>query len=79
MNQRVIRADGIELATQAFGDPGQPPVPLHHGRHGVHALVGRRILRALGRSGLSRASTMTTGTPAIRRPIHQGKPPYGFR
>jgi hypothetical protein len=25
MNERVIRADGIELATQAFGDPGQPP------------------------------------------------------
>ena len=28
MNKRVIRADGIELATQAFGDPGQPPVLL---------------------------------------------------
>jgi pimeloyl-ACP methyl ester carboxylesterase len=28
MNERVIRADGIELAARAFGDPGQPPILL---------------------------------------------------
>jgi pimeloyl-ACP methyl ester carboxylesterase len=28
MNERMIRADGIDLAAQAFGDPGRPPVLL---------------------------------------------------
>src|SRR5688572_14306056 len=28
MGERVIRADGVELATQSFGDPAHPPVLL---------------------------------------------------
>jgi len=28
MNERMIRADGIELATEAFGDPAHPPALL---------------------------------------------------
>lgn len=28
MNELVIRADGVELATQSFGDPAQPPILL---------------------------------------------------
>ena len=28
MSERVIRADGVELATQSFGDPAHPPVLL---------------------------------------------------
>jgi pimeloyl-ACP methyl ester carboxylesterase len=28
MSERVIRADGVELATQAFGDPAHPPILL---------------------------------------------------
>jgi len=28
MNERMIRADGIELATEVFGDPSHPPVLL---------------------------------------------------
>ena len=28
MNERMVRADGIELAAEAFGDPAHPPVLL---------------------------------------------------
>jgi pimeloyl-ACP methyl ester carboxylesterase len=28
MNELMIRADGVELATQSFGDPAQPPILL---------------------------------------------------
>jgi pimeloyl-ACP methyl ester carboxylesterase len=28
LNERMIRADGIELETEAFGDPAHPPVLL---------------------------------------------------
>ena len=28
MNERMIRADGTELATEVFGDPSHPPVLL---------------------------------------------------
>lgn len=39
MGERVIRADGVALATQAFGDPAHPAIVLidaildHTGRH----------------------------------------------
>jgi hypothetical protein len=28
MSERTIRADGLELATQSFGNPARPPVLL---------------------------------------------------
>ena len=28
MNELVVRADGVELATQSFGNPAHPPILL---------------------------------------------------
>jgi hypothetical protein len=51
MNELVIRADGLELATQGFGNPAPPADTSHHGRHGLHVVVAGRILPPARRAG----------------------------
>src|SRR5215207_3697370 len=45
-NERIIRANGVDLAVQTFGDRADPPHPPHHGRGILDGLVGGRVLRA---------------------------------
>jgi hypothetical protein len=54
MSERTIRADGLELATQSFGNPARPAGAPDHGRDGVHAVVTGRILPPARHAGLLR-------------------------
>ena len=44
MAERMIEANGVELCTEAFGDPADPPILLDHGHRRVDALVGGGLL-----------------------------------
>jgi pimeloyl-ACP methyl ester carboxylesterase len=77
--QKVVRAEGVELATEAFGDPAHPPVLLVMGATASMlwwpdefcrrlAAQGRYVIRYDNRdTGLS--TTWEPGHPAIRSPI----------
>jgi pimeloyl-ACP methyl ester carboxylesterase len=77
VNERVIRADGVELAAQSFGDPAQPPVLLIMG--GMASMLWWpeefcRRLAARGRFVIrydQRDSGLSTKYPP-------GRPGYGF-
>jgi pimeloyl-ACP methyl ester carboxylesterase len=77
MNELVIRADGVELATQSFGDPAQPPILLIMG--GMASMLWWpeefcRRLAARGRFVIrydQRDSGLSTKYPP-------GRPGYGF-
>jgi pimeloyl-ACP methyl ester carboxylesterase len=77
VNERVIRADGVELAAQSFGDPAEPPVLLIMG--GMASMLWWpeefcRRLAARGRFVIrydQRDSGLSTKYPP-------GRPGYGF-
>ncbi|MCF6103927.1 alpha/beta fold hydrolase [Mesorhizobium muleiense] len=77
MNELVIRADGVELATQSFGNPAQPPILLIMG--GMASMLWWpeefcRRLAARGRFVIrydQRDSGLSTKYPP-------GRPGYGF-
>jgi pimeloyl-ACP methyl ester carboxylesterase len=77
VNERVIRADGVELAAESFGDPAQPPVLLIMG--GMASMLWWpeefcRRLAARGRFVIrydQRDSGLSTKYPP-------GRPGYGF-
>ena len=77
MTERMIRTGGAELATQTYGERTHPPVPPHHGRHGVHAVVAGRLLRSSGRPRPLRHSLRP---PRYRTLDHYpvGEPGYTF-
>lgn len=77
MSERVIRADGVELATQGFGDPARPPILLIMG--GMASMLWWpeefcRRLAARGRFVIrydQRDSGLSTKYPP-------GRPGYGY-
>ena len=77
MSELLVRADGIELATQSFGDPGSPPILLRMG--GMASMLWWpeefcRRLSARGRFVIrydQRDSGLSTTYPV-------GRPGYGF-
>ena len=77
MSERVIRADGIELATQAFGDPAHPPILLIMGVMASMLWWPEAFCARLARHGRyilrydNRDTGLSTGYPA-------GAPPYSF-
>ena len=77
MNKRVIRADGIELATQAFGDPGQPPVLLIMGAMASMLWWPDAFCERLAGQGrhVLRYDNRDTGHWTTYPP---GEPPYAF-
>jgi pimeloyl-ACP methyl ester carboxylesterase len=74
MAEQIIRMDGVELTAGAFGDPKNPP---DHGRDGIDALVGRRILQKLASYDrlVIRYDQRDTGLSAKYPP---GQPGYTF-
>ena len=46
MTERTIRADGVALATQSFGDPAQP-ASLEGGGHELHEADWDAIIAAI--------------------------------
>ena len=77
MNESVIRADGIELATQAFGDPGQPPVLLIMGAMASMLWWPDAFCERLAGQGrhVLRYDNRDTGHSTTYPP---GEPPYAF-
>jgi pimeloyl-ACP methyl ester carboxylesterase len=77
MNERVIRADGIELATQAFGDPVQPPVLLIMGAMASMLWWPDAFCERLAAQGrhVLRYDNRDTGHSTTYPP---GEPPYAF-
>jgi pimeloyl-ACP methyl ester carboxylesterase len=77
MNERVIRTDGIELATQAFGDPGQPPVLLIMGAMASMLWWPDAFCERLAGQGrhVLRYDNRDTGHSTTYPP---GEPPYAF-
>jgi pimeloyl-ACP methyl ester carboxylesterase len=77
MNARTIRDDGVEIATEAFGDPSDPPLLLIMG--GMASMLWWRegLCRSLAQQGRfvirydQRDSGLSTKYPA-------GQPGYGF-
>jgi pimeloyl-ACP methyl ester carboxylesterase len=72
--ERIIRANGVELCVESFGDPGDPAVLLIHGAGhsllawdeefvGRLAAGGRRVIRYDGRDA-GRSTAYPAGSPA---------------
>ncbi|GLQ53890.1 alpha/beta fold hydrolase [Devosia nitrariae] len=77
MNERVIRADGVEIATQSFGDPAQPPILLIMGGMASMLWWPEEFCRRLAAQGRfvirydQRDSGLSTKYPP-------GRPGYGY-
>ena len=63
--ERMIEANGVELCTEAFGDPADPPILLDHGHRRIDALVGGGLLSHAGR----RRAVRDPLRPPRHRPI----------
>ncbi len=77
MNERVIQTAGIELATQAFGDPGRPPVLLIMGAMASMLWWPDAFCERLAGRGrhVVRYDNRDTGHSTTYPP---GEPPYAF-
>jgi pimeloyl-ACP methyl ester carboxylesterase len=77
MNERVIRADGLELAVQAFGDSGQPAVLLIMGAMASMLWWPEGFCERLAdrRRYVLRYDNRDTGRSTTYRP---GEPSYAF-
>lgn len=77
MNEFVVRADGVELATQSFGNPAQPPILLRMGGMASMLWWPEEFCRQLAQRGRfvirydQRDSGLSTQYPP-------GRPGYGF-
>jgi pimeloyl-ACP methyl ester carboxylesterase len=77
MNDLVIRSDGVELATQSFGNPAAPPILLRMGGMASMLWWPEELCRRLAAQGRfvirydQRDSGLSTKYPP-------GKPGYGF-
>ena len=77
MNQKTVTADGVEIATEAFGDPAHPPVLLIMGAMASMLWWPEGFCRRLADQGRTvirydnRDTGLSTGYPP-------GQPPYGF-
>ncbi|MDQ3693562.1 MAG: alpha/beta fold hydrolase [Chloroflexota bacterium] len=75
MTERMIAADGVELATEAFGDPAQPPVLLIMGQMASMLWWPEEFCRRLAGRGryVIRYDNRDTGRSTTYEP---GSPPY---
>lgn len=77
MSEKTVRADGVEIATEAFGDPAHPPVLLIMGVMASMLWWPEDFCRQLADRGRhvirydNRDTGLSTGYPL-------GEPPYGF-
>jgi pimeloyl-ACP methyl ester carboxylesterase len=76
MSERIIEADGIELCTEAFGDPGDPPVLLIMGSGASMLWWDDALCAALAAGGrfVVRYDHRDTGRSTACPP---GRPDYG--
>lgn len=77
MTEKTIRADGVEIATEAFGDPAHPPVLLIMGAMASMLWWPEEFCRRLAQRGrlVVRYDNRDTGLSTAYPP---GAPPYGF-
>jgi hypothetical protein len=64
VTERMMKANGVELGTESFGRPADPPILLIMG---IDALVGGGLLQAAGRGRALREPLRPPG----HRPISQ--------
>ena len=76
MSERTIKADGIEIATEAFGDETHPPILLIMGAMASMLWWPEDFCRRLAAEGryVIRYDNRDTG----RSTTYEGKPPYTF-
>ncbi|MGK9235819.1 alpha/beta fold hydrolase [Inquilinus limosus] len=77
MSEKTIRADGVEIATEAFGDPAHPPVLLIMGAMASMLWWPEDFCRRLAARGryVIRYDNRDTGLSTTTPP---GEPDYGF-
>jgi pimeloyl-ACP methyl ester carboxylesterase len=77
MSMKTIRTDGVEIATEAFGDPANPPVLLIMGAMASMLWWPKEFCRKLAASGrhVVRYDNRDTGLSTKYTP---GKPSYSF-
>jgi pimeloyl-ACP methyl ester carboxylesterase len=77
MSEKTVRAGGVEIATEAFGDPAHPPVLLIMGAMASMLWWPEDLCRQLAGRGrhVIRYDNRDTGLSTIYPP---GAPPYGF-
>src|SRR6185503_21243743 len=75
MNERIITADGVEIATQAFGDPAHEPTLLIMGAMASMLWWPEAFCRQLAAQGryVIRYDNRATGHSTFYEP---GGPPY---
>ena len=77
MSERMVAADGVEIVTEAFGDPAHPPVLLIMGAMASMLWWPDGFCRRLAGRGrhVIRYDNRDTGLSTAYPP---GEPPYGF-
>ncbi|MGO4129357.1 alpha/beta fold hydrolase [Inquilinus sp. YAF38] len=77
MGEKTVTADGVEIATEAFGDPAHPPVLLVMGAMASMLWWPEGFCRRLAERGrhVIRYDNRDTGLSTLYPP---GQPPYGF-
>lgn len=75
MNERIIKADGVEIATQAFGDPAHEPILLVMGAMASMLWWPEEFCQKLAAQGryVIRYDSRDTGLSTFYEP---GRPPY---